>query len=233
MSRWKPGRGPRGAFVLALATLVTGCAAAMVAEEEGRMVSDFASGVTAATGGVWHASTDSLAGGRSRVELHHSVDGAAGSAGSLEITGTIGGGLPYAWAGAIWYPGGAYHAPGDLSDYRELRFWARGAGGTQRLLVMWQGVAGEERRHPESFETGASWAEHVLRLDAIPGFDPTRTVGILFTAGPAPGRSPSASTVCAWSPSFSPSSAVRWSCGSGRRSPAPAPPPARPPPPVA
>src|SRR5256885_934855 len=70
------------------------------------LISDFEDGSPSAKFGTsWMLSTDSLAGGKSTGEIKVVDSGANGDKHALDISGLIGSGLPYAWAGAIWSPG--------------------------------------------------------------------------------------------------------------------------------
>src|SRR5262249_12637851 len=103
------------------------------------LVSDFDSGaVTASFGAGWQVSTDGLRGGKSTASLKVVEPGAQKSKGALLVEGEVDAGLPYAWAGAIFFPGEAPMSPANLSSKKEIRFWAKGDGRTYSVLLFGQ-----------------------------------------------------------------------------------------------
>jgi peroxiredoxin len=148
------------------------------------IVSDFEGvAIDARFGAGWDVSTDSMMGGKSTAEtaLVQESDGN----GSLRVAGMIDGGLPFAWAGAIFYPGGQPFAPANLSAARRITFRARGDGGTYRLLLF----AASLGRMPasESFTAGEAWQRWSFDLSSFNGVDGGDVQAILFTGGPGPG----------------------------------------------
>lgn len=152
----------------------------------GGLISDFETGSPAvAFGAGWMVSDDARAGGRSTGEMRVVAGGAAGTAKSLAIAGTISDALPYAWAGAMYSPGAQPMSPADLSATSGIRFWARGDGGTYRVMVFTQskGFMPLER----TFVAGTEWAEHTIPFAAFDGIDGRDLMAVIFTGGPRPG----------------------------------------------
>src|SRR4051812_49319962 len=69
-------------------------------------VSDFDAGQpTVKFGSGWFLTTDQLAGGKSVAQMKVVSGGANGTAGALEITGTLDAGLAYGWSGVMFAAG--------------------------------------------------------------------------------------------------------------------------------
>ncbi len=156
------------------------------AGSESGLVSDFEDGTMhSAFGYGWGISTDSIRGGTSTARYEVAPDGANGGKGSLLITGEITAAFPYAWAGAIFYPGSAPFAPANLSVKKGISFWAKGDGKT--YLVMLFSQSSLTTPATVSFKAGAEW-QHLsfpfTQFGAVDGHD---LLGVLFTASPTPG----------------------------------------------
>ena len=76
-----------------------------------------------------------MAGGSSSAAFTVTEGGAQGSAYALSITGETTPDVPFAWAGAMVYPGATPFAPADLSSKSDLTFWTQGDGGRYRVMV--------------------------------------------------------------------------------------------------
>lgn len=148
-------------------------------ETDGR-VSSFDTGMQVGFGAGWAISTDKMMGGSSEASMHIVPDGAEGSKGSLEITGSVKPGSPYPWAGAMFFPGPQPMAPADLSRFKDLVFWARGDGGTFRVMVFAErlGYIPVE----QAFTAGPVWRETVLPLASFGNLDGSDLEGVLFSA---------------------------------------------------
>ncbi|HSU54599.1 MAG TPA: CIA30 family protein [Candidatus Dormibacteraeota bacterium] len=154
---------------------------------EGGMVSDFEQGKPSALFGAgWQVSTDNLRGGSSTAEYRVVVGGAQKSKGSLEIEGEVKPGLPYAWAGAIFYPGAAPMAPANLSKKKTLTFWAKGDGRTYNIMLFAasRGYAPAVR----TFVAGAEWKQLRFQISDFDGLDGHDLIGIFFGAGLPAGK---------------------------------------------
>ena len=110
--------------------------------------------------------------------------GAAGSAGALEITGTIRAGSPFPWAGAMFFPASPPMTPANLSKFTELVFHTRGDGREYRVMLFATRLG--DRPASQPFPAGPEWRQHVIPLKAF-GVDGSDLRGILFSADAAHG----------------------------------------------
>jgi imidazolonepropionase-like amidohydrolase len=151
------------------------------------LVSDFESGeIKSAFGAGWQVSTDSLLNGKSTAETKVVQGGAHASKSALRVSGNIDGGLPFAWAGAMFYPGDAPFAPADLSGKKAISFWAKGDGQSARVMLFAQKFG----RQPGSqeFTPAKEWKQFRFELSAFNKADGSDLMGLLFTGGPKPGK---------------------------------------------
>ncbi len=158
-----------------------------LAEAGAALVSDFETGEPAtAFGSGWEVSTDQMAGGGSSAAFTVTEGGAQGSAYALSITGKTTADVPFAWAGAMVYPGTTPFAPADLSSKSELAFWTKGDGGRYRVMVFCPEMG---QIPPEQlFVAGPEWQQVSLALSAFGNCGgATGIQGVLFTAGPTAG----------------------------------------------
>ncbi|HEY0873904.1 MAG TPA: CIA30 family protein, partial [Vicinamibacterales bacterium] len=148
-------------------------------------ISDFDDGqITAAFGDGWQISTDTLLGGSSEAKMTLVKPGAEGSAGALEITGTIKPGAPFPWAGAMFFPASPPMSPANVSKFKEIVFHARGDGREYTLMVFTTGLGNMPAT--QTFTPSAEWREHVVPLKTF-GVDGSDLRGILFSADATPG----------------------------------------------
>lgn len=139
---------------------------------------------SAAFGTQWQPTSDDMAGGKSTGAIAVVDGGAAGTAKSLEIRGTIDGGLPYAWYGAMWSPTAVPMQPANLSSKKELRFFARGDGKTYRVMIF----SASKGMLPAiaTFVAGAKWKEVVMPWSAFQS-DGRDVMAVIFAGGPESG----------------------------------------------
>lgn len=152
------------------------------------LVSDFeGEAVKASFGHGFMGSTDSMMGGKSTA-AHRLVPGGAPDGGSpgqaLEVKGEIKTGVAYPWAGVIFMPGSSPMAPADLSDVKEVAFWAKGDGGTHNVLFFATSLGWVPA--VKTFVAGKEWQRHVIPLAGFDGLDPKGVTGI-FWGGGSPG----------------------------------------------
>ena len=76
-------------------------------------------------------------------------------------------------------------APANLSAFSRLVFWARGDGGTCRVMFFADSLG----RIPAevAFQAGPAWQEHEIPFARVPGLDAHGVRAILFSAGTAQG----------------------------------------------
>lgn len=130
----------------------------------------------------WSVTTDQRAGGNSMAEIALIHPSAAGTKGALQISGEIKPGFPYGpWAGAIWFPGHEPMRPADLSDKKELTFWARGKAASYNLMLM----SGNPGGIPlyAAFVTTPKWKEyHIPLATSFPNADLKQVYFLAFSA---------------------------------------------------
>jgi hypothetical protein len=155
------------------------------AGSESGLVSDFDGGnASARFGSGWTASTDQIARGKSEAQMKVVAGGPLGSVGALEVTGTIDGGLPYAWAGAMFSPGPGPMEAVNLSGKEQIRFWAKGDGKTYRVMIFARSKGYAPASH--DFVAGTDWKEYTIPFSAFET-DGHDLMGLLLTGGPAAG----------------------------------------------
>ena len=154
---------------------------------EGGLISDFEDGSPNGKFGTnWMPSTDSIAGGKSTGELKVVDGGANASKHSLEVTGAIDGGLPYAWSGVMWSPGTQPFVPVNLSSKKQITFYAKGDGQTYRVLVFT--ASGGRIPAQQTFTAGNEWKKFSMPLSAFNGTDGHDFAALLFVGGPNAGK---------------------------------------------
>ena len=151
------------------------------------LISDFDDG-TAATkfGAGWMYSTDSIAGGKSTGEMKVVDGGANGDKHDLDVSGTIDGGLPYAWSGVMFSPGAQPFVPVNLSAKKSISFYAKGDGQTYRVLVFT--ASGGRIPAQQAFTAGTEWKQTSLPFNGFNGTNGHDISAILFVGGPAAGK---------------------------------------------
>jgi hypothetical protein len=161
--------------------------AAGVAAPEVVVLSDFDSGSAATAYGIgWGAAGDDMRGGNSTATQRLVDGGAGGSKGALEVTGNLGDGLQYPFAGTMFFPvGPPMQGLVDYSGKKTLTFQARGDGRRYMLMVI-SGLAVEGIPLMYDFPTGPEW--HEVRLDIAKygsvDWKRVRAIGV-GTMGPA------------------------------------------------
>ena len=150
------------------------------------VISDFEDNQPSAKFGTgWSVSTDSIAGGKSVGEMKPAAGGANNSKHSLHVSGTIDGGLPYAWAGVMFSPGVHVFAPANLSAKKELTFWAKGDGKTYRVMIFTE--SGGRIPAQQTFMSEREWKQFKMPLASFNGTDGHDVAAIVFVGGPGAG----------------------------------------------
>ena len=151
------------------------------------LISDFDDGSAATKFGAgWMYSTDSIAGGKSTGDMKIVDGGANGDKHALDVSGTIDGGLPYAWSGVMFSPGAQPFVPVNLSAKKSISFFAKGDGQTYRVLVFT--ASGGRIPAQQRFTAGTEWKQTSLPFSAFNGTDGHDISAILFVGGPAAGK---------------------------------------------
>ena len=154
---------------------------------ESGLISDFDNGKAETKfGSGWMISTDTIIGGKSAAEMKVVDGGANADAHSLAVSGTIDGGLPYAWAGVMFSPGAQPFAAVNLAARKSIGFWAKGDGKTYRVMFFTE--SGGRMPSQQTFEAGPEWKRFSFPFAAFNGTDGHDISAILFVGGPAPGK---------------------------------------------
>lgn len=103
-------------------------------ERDAGLISSFDDGSMQATYGSWMPSTDTMAGGKSTLDLEVISEGADGSSGALRVTGELVKGFAFPWSGPMFAPGSRPMEAVDASSATKIRFWARGEGEVRVML---------------------------------------------------------------------------------------------------
>jgi imidazolonepropionase-like amidohydrolase len=151
------------------------------------LVSDFEDGKPSATFGAgWQVSTDNLRGGKSKASMKVVENGAQKSKGALLIEGEVDAGLPYAWAGAMFFPGEAPMSPADLSSKKQISFWAKADGRTYSVMLF----APSKFFAPiiQTFVPGAEWKQFTFKLAQFDGYDCHDLAGLFIGTGLPAGK---------------------------------------------
>ncbi|HKS25463.1 MAG TPA: CIA30 family protein [Thermoanaerobaculia bacterium] len=152
---------------------------------DAKVLSDFENGTAgAAFGSTWTMSADVMVGGKSSGTVSVVDGGAAGTAKSLRVSGTIDAAPPYGWFGARWAPGAAPAQPANLSSKKELHFYAKGDGKPLRVMVFAQSLG--MMPMIQTVTPAAEWGEFTIPWTKF-GVDGSDVTGILFAGGPHPG----------------------------------------------
>ena len=117
----------------------------------------------------WSPSTDSLAGGKSTVELNI-VARTGGSGGALRIQGDNARGYAYAWSGAMVNLGSAMMEPVNIGRSGKLVFDARGEDKRYRAMAFAENLG--QMPAIVEFNASADWQRVEIPLTEFPGFDP-------------------------------------------------------------
>ncbi|HUK88930.1 MAG TPA: CIA30 family protein [Blastocatellia bacterium] len=153
---------------------------------ESGLVSDFEDMTAKANYGQWVVSTDEVAGGKSTAKMEVAAGGANGSKGALRTWGEVSGEVPYAWSGVMFSPGKSLMAPANLSGKKTIRFWAKGDGRADRVMVLTK--SGGYVPATQNFTPAGDWKEFSFPLKSFGGTDGHDIIGIVFGAGLPAGR---------------------------------------------
>ena len=129
------------------------------AGSESGMVSNFDDMKISANYGSWIGAGDSMNGGKSTASLAVVSPGADNTKGALQVTGEVVAGQQFPFAGALYSPGAGPMQPVNLSNKKEISFWAKGDGGTYTLIVLTESRSGNSGQMPAmtQFVAGPEW----------------------------------------------------------------------------
>jgi len=135
------------------------------AGSESGLISNFDDGKVAAKYGMWMAAGDFMNGGESKATIDVVQPGADGTKGALQVSGEIivGKPTPFRFGGALYSPGVAPMQPANLSNKKEISFWAKGDGKNYTLIVL-TGARNSSSSAPAmtSFAAGPEWKQYTF-----------------------------------------------------------------------
>jgi beta-glucosidase len=160
------------------------------AGSESGVVSTFDEGKPSANFGSWMAASDSTMGpnGHSTSSIAIVEPGANGSKGALEVSGAVAAGSQFPFAG-VWFTAGTNMTdPANLSEHKEIRFWAKGDGHTYTLVLFTQQQS-QEMPPAVTFTAGPEWKQYSFPFSAFKtdGSDVTG-MGFMSVQKPGPFR---------------------------------------------
>jgi imidazolonepropionase-like amidohydrolase len=151
------------------------------------LVSDFEDGKPSARFGLaWQTSTDALRGGKSTASIKNTEGGPGKSKSCLLVEGNVAEGMPFAWAGAIFYPGRAMMDPVDLSSKKGISFWSKGDGRTYTVMLFAQSRGFMPAS--QTFVAGPEWKQVTFKVADFDGLDGHDLMGLFIGAGLPAGK---------------------------------------------
>jgi beta-glucosidase len=160
------------------------------AGSESAMVSNFDDLKVGANYGSWMAASDSMNGGKSTSAMQVVEPGADNTKGALQISGeVVAGAQPFAYAGAIYWPGKAPMQAVNLSGKKSIGFWAKGDGKTYTLVVLTESRSGNSGEMPAMtpFAAGPEWKQYTFPFSAF-DTDGSDLAGLGFVHAQEPGK---------------------------------------------
>jgi beta-glucosidase len=151
------------------------------AGSESGVVSNFDDLKVSANFGSWMSTSDAEGGGKSTVSMRIVQPGAENTKGALQIAGELiaDSQLPYASAGAIYWPGPGPMQSVNLSGRKGISFWAKGDGKEYQLTVVTEGFSGQEPP-TTTFVAGPEWKHYTFPFSAFET-DGSNLAGLAFT----------------------------------------------------
>ena len=132
---------------------------------ESGVVSTFDDLKVAANFGSWTLLTDSVMGGKSTATMDAVAGGASGTKGALRVAGENVKGAGFMFAGAVYSPGSGMFQGADLSDKKNISFWAKGDGKTCRFLVFTE-TNGQNPMF-RSFVAAPEWKQYTFSFASL------------------------------------------------------------------
>ncbi|MGA3260056.1 MAG: CIA30 family protein [Bryobacteraceae bacterium] len=152
---------------------------------ESGVVSTFDDLKIAANFGKWTVMTDSMMGGKSTATMDAVAGGANGTKGAMRVAGENVKGAGFIFGGAVYSPGPGMMQGADLSDKRNITFWAKGDGKTCRLLIF----TDTKGQNPtfRSFVAAPEWKQYTFSLASL-STDGHDLSGLAFLSPPGEGK---------------------------------------------
>ena len=152
---------------------------------ESGVVSTFDDLKIAANFGKWTVMTDSMMGGKSTATMDAVAGGANGTKGAMRVAGENVKGAGFIFGGAVYSPGPGMMQGADLSDKKNITFWAKGDGKTCRLLIF----TDTKGQNPtfRSFVAAPEWKQYTFSLASL-STDGHDLSGLAFLSPPGEGK---------------------------------------------
>jgi beta-glucosidase len=132
---------------------------------ESGVVSNFDDLKIAANFGSWTVMTDSMNGGKSTATMDAVAGGANGTKGAMRVAGENVKGSGFMFAGAVYSPGPGMMQGADLSDKKNIGFWAKGNGKTCRLLIFTDTKGGNPTFR--TFVATPEWKQYTFSFESL------------------------------------------------------------------
>jgi beta-glucosidase len=132
---------------------------------ESGVVSTFDDLKVSANFGTWTLMTDSVNGGKSTATMDAVAGGANATKGALRIAGENIKGSGFMFGGAVFSPGPGMMQGADLSDKKNISFWAKGDGKTCRLLIFTDTRAGNPTFR--TFVATPEWKQYTFSFESL------------------------------------------------------------------
>ncbi|HEY1221400.1 MAG: CIA30 family protein [Bryobacteraceae bacterium] len=152
---------------------------------ESGVVSNFDDLKVSANFGSWTLMTDSVMGGKSTATMDAVAGGANGTKGAMRIAGENVKGAGFIFGGAVYSPGPGMMQGADLSDKKNISFWAKGDGKTCRLLIFTE-TNGQQPTF-RTFVASPEWKQYSFSFESLKT-DGHDLSGLAFLSPPGEGR---------------------------------------------
>ena len=143
-------------------------------------------GNVGAFGAGWQVQPTACGAGKSKASFKVVENGAQKSKGALQIEGEVDASLPYAWAGAIFFPGEMPMSPADLPRRNRLVFGPGRRTDLQRHALCAQQVLRAD--YPDFRLSRAEWKHFTFKLAQFDGYDGHDLAGLFIGAGLPAGK---------------------------------------------
>jgi beta-xylosidase len=156
------------------------------AGSESGLVSNFDDLKTTASYGSWTTLSDQVMGGKSTAAMKAVPGGANGSKGALEVSGEVVQNAQISFAGAFFVPGSSMQDPVNLSDKKNISFWAKGDGQPYSVVVQAESNSGQMPVF-QPFVAGPEWKQYSFPISAFK-VDGSDITSVAFVHAQPPGK---------------------------------------------
>ena len=152
---------------------------------ESGVVSTFDDLKVGANFGSWSVMTDSVMGGKSTAAMEAVPGGANGTKGAMRVAGENVKGAGFMFGGAVFSPGPGMMQGADLSDKKNITFWAKGDGKSCRLLIFTE--AKGQNPTFRTFVATPEWKQYTFSFESL-STDGHDLSGLAFLSPPGEGK---------------------------------------------